>query len=316
MSNLAKIREKLLAAEKAKGSGRDNALYLFWNMKKNESATVRFTPDGNVNNDFFWLERQMIKIPFSGIKGEMSTNYTTVQVPCREMWGLDCPILKEIRPWFKEPSLENTAKKYWKKVTYLFQGFVVDSPMSEENVPDNPIRRFILNKELYGIVKSAILNPKEFRDYSPADYDHGVDFIINKTQPGQWPNYSTSTWSRHERPLSQEERDAISEHGLFDLNDFMPKKPSEAELNAIVEMFEASVDGELYDPERWAEFYKPSNFSGETKVNTTPVSTEKAVEDVMNAPETVDDEPDAVVSSPSKDVKNILEQIRRQKEEA
>jgi hypothetical protein len=41
------------------------------------------------------------------------------------------------------------------------------------------------------------------------------------------------------------------------LNEFMPKRPSQEELNVIMEMFEASVDGELYDPQRWGNFYKP-----------------------------------------------------------
>jgi hypothetical protein len=44
---------------------------------------------------------------------------------------------------------------------------------------------------------------------------------------------------------------------LFNLNDFLPKKPDSETLNAIAEMFQASVDGEQYDPDRWAKFYKP-----------------------------------------------------------
>ena len=37
----------------------------------------------------------------------------------------------------------------------------------------------------------------------------------------------------------------------------MPKKPTEAELKIIKEMFEASVDGQPYDVERWGQYYKP-----------------------------------------------------------
>ncbi len=37
----------------------------------------------------------------------------------------------------------------------------------------------------------------------------------------------------------------------------MPKKPGEAELRIIKEMFEASVDGQPYDVERWGAYYRP-----------------------------------------------------------
>ena len=50
---------------------------------------------------------------------------------------------------------------------------------------------------------------------------------------------------------------AIETHGLYDLNEFMPKRPTEDDMRIITEMFEASVDGELYDPARWGQHYKP-----------------------------------------------------------
>ena len=41
------------------------------------------------------------------------------------------------------------------------------------------------------------------------------------------------------------------------LSDFLPKKPGEAELRVMKEMFEASVDGQPYDVERWGAYYRP-----------------------------------------------------------
>ena len=91
----------------------------------------------------------------------------------------------------------------------------------------------------------------------PTDYDAGTDFRLTKTQKGQYADYSTSNWARKERSLNEEERQAIETHGLNDLNDYLPKRPSAEELQVIMEMFEASVDGELYDPMRWGNFFKP-----------------------------------------------------------
>ena len=102
----------------------------------------------------------------------------------------------------------------------------------------------------------------------PTDYEAGTDFRIMKSTKGQYADYSTSNWARRERSLNQEERDAINTNGLFTLNDFLPKKPDADSLNAIFEMFEASVDGQLYDPERFADFYRPYGLDAPAKGST------------------------------------------------
>jgi hypothetical protein len=91
----------------------------------------------------------------------------------------------------------------------------------------------------------------------PTDYNRGLDFNMKKTSKGGYADYSTSNWARKESPLTEAELAAIEAHGLFNLADFLPKKPSEAELRIIKEMFEASVDGRPYDAEKWGAYYKP-----------------------------------------------------------
>ena len=74
MASLAEIRARLQAAENKQGgqsTGGDNSIYPHWNMEEGQSATVRFLPDGNSKNTFFWIERAMIRLPFAGVKGEM-----------------------------------------------------------------------------------------------------------------------------------------------------------------------------------------------------------------------------------------------------
>ena len=62
-------------------------------MKEGEQSTIRFLPDGDDSNTFFWKERLMIKLPFAGIKGETDSRPVQVQVPCMEMYGDSCRIL-------------------------------------------------------------------------------------------------------------------------------------------------------------------------------------------------------------------------------
>jgi len=266
MATLAEIRAKLKASEN-KGSdnnrtGGDNSIYAFWNLKEGDESVLRFLPDGNADNTFFWVERAMIKLPFAGIKGESESKQTIVQVPCVEMYGDTCPILSEVRAWFKDPALEDMGRKYWKKRSYIFQGFVVEDGLAEKETPANPIRRFIIGPQIFTSIRAALVDP-ELEDL-PTDYVHGIDYRMKKGSKGGYADYSTSSWGRRERPLSDAEQEAIKTHGLFNLSDFLPKKPTEVELKVMKEMFEASVNGEAYDMERWGQYFKPAGMSQNT----------------------------------------------------
>jgi hypothetical protein len=154
------------------------------------------------------------------------------------------------------------GRKYWKKRSYIFQGFVTDDPLNEETTPENPIRRFIIGPQIFQIIKGALMDPE--LEELPTDYLRGVDFRIKKTSKGGYADYSTSQWSRKERAISDQEKAAVDTNGLFDLSDFLPKKPTEVELKVMKEMFEASVDGEAYDMERWGQYFKPAGMSQNT----------------------------------------------------
>ena len=262
MATLAEIRAKLQEQENRGGgssnTGGDNAIFPFWNIPENSTSVLRFLPDGDASNTYFWRERQMIRLEFAGVKGQPDSRKVTVNVPCNEMWGPtgSCPVLAEVRGWFKDPNMEDMGRKYWKKRSYVFQGFVVESSLQEDTTPDNPIRRFIINPSIFNIIKGALMD-SDFVEL-PTDIEQGTDFRLTKTTKGQYADYSTSSWARRERSLDSNERSAIDSHGLFNLNDYLPKQPSEEELRIIGEMFEASVDGEMYDPDKFSNYYRPA----------------------------------------------------------
>ena len=261
MASLAEIRARLQAQEnKSKGGNtgaqQDNSIYPHWNIDEGTTATVRFLPDGDTNNQFFWVEKNIIKLPFNGVKGDSNVKQVIVQVPCNDMYVPNsCPILAEVRPWYKDESLKEMANKYWKKRSYIFQGFVRQNPLGDDKTPANPIRRFAITSQIFPIIKGGIMDPEILE--LPTDYMRGLDFNIKKTSKGGYADYSTSSWARRESALTEAELEAINAHGLFNLKDFLPKQPTDAELKIIKEMFEASVDGEAYDPERWGQYYKP-----------------------------------------------------------
>ena len=261
MASLAEIRARLQAAENkgkdgSQAGGGDRSIYPHWNMEEGQSATLRFLPDGNPKNTFFWQERAMIRLPFNGIKGEMDSKQVMVQVPCVEMWGETCPILTEVRTWFKDKSLEEMGRKYWKKRSYIFQGFVRENPLSDDTTPENPIRKFIIGPQIFTTIKGALMDPE--LEELPTDYLRGLDFRISKGSKGGFADYNGSKWARKESALTEEEQAAVEKYGLFDLSSFLPKKPGEVELKVIKEMFEASVDGQPYDTERWGQYFRPA----------------------------------------------------------
>jgi len=266
MASLAEIRAKLKSQEvnrSTSNTGGDNAIYPHWNIAEGSEAVIRFLPDKDTNNTFFWTERNMIKLPFAGIKGQTDSRPVTVQVPCMEMYGKTCPVLTEVRPWFKDKSMEDMGRKYWKKKSYIFQGFVTTNPLAEDSTPENPIRRFIIGPQIFNIIRGALMDPE--MEEMPTDYVKGVDFRITKTTKGGYADYSTSKWSRRERALDEAERAAIETHGLHNLGDFRPKEPTEAEVKIIAELFAKSVEGEAYDLEQYGQYFRPAGVAYQGK---------------------------------------------------
>ena len=323
MASLAEIRARLAASEgnsnKGGSSGGDNAIYPHWNMDEGSSTTLRFLPDANTKNTFFWQERAMIRLPFAGIKGQMDSKQTIVQVPCMEMWQETCPVLTEVRGWFKDKALEDMGRKYWKKRSYIFQGFVRENPMTDEKTPENPIRRFIIGPQLFTLIKSALMDPE--LEELPTDYLRGLDFRITKTAKGGYADYNTSKWARKESALTEQEQAAVEAHGLWDLSTFLPKKPDEAAVKVIKEMFEASVDGAAYDTERWGSYFRPAGVSAPAG-NSESVSTPQVNPAPVAAPAAAsnfdEDEPvvaaapvvAATAAAPTQKAEDILAMIR------
>lgn len=311
-NNMAKLRAALKSAEEKKqkamsGFQGDNASYAFWNIQEGETAVFRFLPDGNPENDFFWVERQVMKFPFAGVINSDNDvdNEILVQVPCIEMYYPNSnkkdPVLDQVRSMWKKKENEEEARKYWVKRSFLFQGFVVKNPLDEgENAPKNPIRRFTINKSVFQIIENSLWEEDEFED-APTDYDNGLDFKLKKTRQGSYSSYTSSEWSRKTRGLDDDERAAIEEHGLFTLNDFLPKEPNDDELKIIMDMFNASRNGDPYDYKLWGSAYTPSNY----RLNRNEDGTSQVV--VSKSTTDDDDVPAPASKKVSKPVKVVEE---------
>jgi hypothetical protein len=219
-----------------------------------QTTTIRLLPDGDESNEYFWRERLIIKLPFQGILGG-DNKEVMVQIPCLKMFGLKCPVTNGIKEWWNTDQ-HDLARKYYRKKSYVFQGFVVSTPVEESEVPQNPIRRFIFGESLYKIIHNTLMDT-DIEDLV-IDYDLGRDFRINVAKQGEYRSYGASSFGMKTRPLSDAERVAIETHGLHKLSDALPTRPTEEQIAAIHEMFQASIAGLPYDTDRWSSAYRPT----------------------------------------------------------
>lgn len=259
LTRAEKLRAALQAQDDKKSprTGGDNASFPFWSIPYGASATIRFLPDADPDNLFFWADREQIKLRFAGqVGGDYPTEQEVeVTVPCVDMFGDSCPIIAEIKPWWKQgPDKEALARLYYKKKSHIFQGFVLNSPLDEANVPANPIRRFMINPSIFKIIRQAMMSPD--MEEVCTDYAAGRDFKIVKTKLGDFPNYSTSTWSFRTRALNEMETIAIQEHGLFNLAEFLGPRPDADGIAMIKAMFHDSLAGLPFDFAAYGKVYR------------------------------------------------------------
>jgi len=322
MASLADIRARL-AAQDNKSNNRTNdgegPVYAHWNINEGDTAIVRFLEDGNTDNPYFWVERAMFKFPFNGIVGDPTAGTNIiVQVPCMEMYGEKDTILDEVRTWFKDTAMEDMGRKYWKKRSYLFQGFVHSDPMNGDT-PENPIRRFMISPQIFTLIKNSLMDPEI--ENLPTDATGGLDFRINKQMKGGFGDYTASSWARKETALTDDEVAAMETHGLSNLADFLPTKPTEEIQKVIQEMFEASVNGEPYDPAKWSSYYTPKGMAktgGDNKpaATTAPTTTAAPVATETKAETVVTPAVETVVAAPVETVVEVAAPVEAVVEEA
>jgi hypothetical protein len=94
------------------------------------------------------------------------------------------------------------------------------------------------------------------------------------------------------------------------LSTFLPKKPGDVELRVIKEMFEASVDGQPYDTERWGQYFRPAGVqapggAGAAHVDEDAPAAKPALKVAAPAPASDFDEDDVPVAAAPVEAKPV-----------
>lgn len=224
--------------------------YPFHKLPENKSATLRFIPDANPDNELgFLLERRMHELLVDGEK---------TRVACLEMYGDKCPICDLSRQYYKAKDTVN-GKKYWHKKDYISKAIVVkDGLPPDPETGETYVGKVVvvnLGKTLYDIIAHNISSGDLGEDL-PCDTQNGFDFIITRTtKPGpngeKWSDYGLSKFARAQRPLEDEEMalleledDNGNTPNFIDLSTMLPKKP---DIEFVENTLELSLGGGTRD---------------------------------------------------------------------
>lgn len=206
--------------KESSGGNSNNNYYPFWDMQVGQRCVVRFLPDLNENNPRGFLVEK--------VTHNLTVNGQRRTVPCLSMYEEDCPVCKVSQDYYKAKDDVN-GKKYWKKRQYIAQALIVEDPLeadkdSGEN-HEGEVRAISLGFQIYNIIKEAFGSDE--LDAIPYDFQDGYDFIIKKTEQGQYASYAVGTkFANKQRSLTDAELEA-AEAGMVDLATLLPANPGE-----------------------------------------------------------------------------------------
>ena len=268
--------------------------YPFWKMDFDQTATVRFLPDGDPNAAHFLIEKWMHKLEVV-IDGKSEQR----NIACLQMYNKKCPICEAARKFYDEGD-EDNGQRFYKKKSWIGQVIVIESPFDYDD-PEQQPKLISINRKIYDSIKAAIMQGD--LDTMPTDMAAGYNFRINKTRQGKWADYSTSRFS----PKATAVEDSMST-GL-ELNVLKDKLPKEPSLGDVEGMLVSALTG---DPFIQTGTPAPSNnsaFGASDQSTTAPAPTAPAptisvypepaaeIPTAMAADESGDDEADTILAA-------------------
>ena len=245
---MASSKEKLAALKLQYGSQDQNAnggnretftnnYFPFWNMKTGEKCIVRFLPDKDESNPRgFMMEVASHNLSIAG---------QNKKVPCLSMYNEACPVCKVSQDYYTAVDKIN-GKKYWRQKQYGAQALIIEDPLEADATTGEKhtgnVRFIRLSFQIYNIIKEAFAS--DDLEGIPYDFEDGYDFVIKKTQQGEYASYATGTkFQTRQRALTEDEL-ITAEEGMVELSSLMSKHPGTEKVQA---MLNADLNGEEYD---------------------------------------------------------------------
>jgi hypothetical protein len=223
--------------------------YPFYKMNFGDIAYFRFLPDLDEENPWgFVVENKYHELMINGKKKKLA---------CLSMYDQECPCCQMSRDYY-DAGDEKMGKAFWRKIEYIAQGLVNNSPFEYPvKADENPVRLISVGPKLFKKIEAAIVSG-EF-DVPFYDLIQGCDFKIMKTQQGEYADYSNSEFARKVTAVSDQQLQYMK---LYNLKDYRYAKVEREQMEVQIQAF---LTGRSYDD-------KPAAGAPETPKSVPTVS--------------------------------------------
>lgn len=298
------------ASKTTSTSGNQNwkKFFQFWKMPDDSTVIVRFLPDADADNPIgFLVENYTHSL---NVNGDKKT------VPClKHMHGEKCAVCELSAKFYADAKeaerngdttekerLETLGKKYYRKVSYIGQVLIIESPI--EHDAEQLVKLIDFGPKIFKVIMAAYKSGDLECVNGPDDLKGGYNFRIKKTKDGKWSDYGTSSFS----PKQSDVDDSIIEQiDLYNLKEWREPRQDPTVIEA---MLLADRTGSSYDSQ-------PSQESSSTpehhepaparEVPPAPAVTETKTEQKADEPA---DEPAATPTVQSSKANDVIAQLR------
>lgn len=218
MSRLEALKQQFAAKTTSNSDDSWKKYYPFWKMQEGQTAVVRFLSDADETNPYgFLIENHTHELYINGEKRI---------VPCAKMFGHSCPICEQSKKFYDEKN-EDLGKKYYRKISYIGQVIVIESPI--EHDAEQLVKLIEIGPKIYKLIQAAFQSGDLEND--PDALKGGYNFRIKKSKSGQYFNYDTSSFAPKQSDVDD---DVIEKLDLYVLKDQLRKELSRAELESLL----------------------------------------------------------------------------------
>jgi hypothetical protein len=209
--------------------------FQFWKMPDDSTCIVRFLPDADSDNPIGFLVENYTHTLY--VNGDKKV------VPClKHLHGEKCAVCDLSSKYYGEAKdaerngdthekerLETLGKKYYRKLSYIGQVLVVESPI--EHDAEQLVKLIDFGPKIFKVINAAYKSGDLECTNGPDDLKGGYNFRIKKTKDGKWSDYGTSSFS----PKQSDVDDAIIEQlELYDLKEWREPRQDPAMIEAML----------------------------------------------------------------------------------
>lgn len=273
--SLAEIRAHFKALKDGKGKGDGNnkfassEIYPFWNMKVDESATVRILPDADSENEnVFFIDK---------LEHVLSINGKDKKIPCVWMYGEKCPICALSKKYYDAQD-KVQGKYYYRNKQSLLKAVIIKDPLpADAETGKNSIGQVKTLQFNYQLMQTIMeqLAKEDSEDGEEEglkavawDIDAGHNFFIKKTKGPQFDAYNVSSgFSAKVTSLPAEYAEGLE---FISLKTLLPANPG---VDEVTRLLNAHLNGEDEQEEAGEEEEAPARPAARP-VTRKPTATE------------------------------------------